>query len=472
MRKFILSVFSILMLFSSLSYGQTVSSVQELLMPSPSKSSRRAYVIPDERNDRFCLFLCDSKVLRCQLFDTGFNLKKEILSKAQPKGYAYFHGCTIIDSIASIYFSNQKNTRYFVRKFDFRDGTSRNILFKPSSPSEAFLESVQIDNKIYLIYVVYRTSKLKIYCIKNGLQQSANEIDFADFRFNRRGDILLFDVLNDPFIDGGFVRKISKIDYDNYNTMETTAAKSKIYCMGDDIFITMDYDPANTKVIRIDGETLEGSIKVYQTPEVDSENNSNSFLFENILYQLSICKSILKISGTDIISGIRIKEYELRTSDDSVSFSNIPLMQKGGRYVKDDTYQELDIKNFMRKMNNSPIGISVFRNGDYNELLVGSYEQLNRQVSYGPPVFHYYGLLGFSYRTRINSRTVYFKALFLPDSMDHFTGPVESNPFLRIDDYLEKLDYDPLSTLIFKLNGTYYLGYYTNLTKKYFLIKF
>lgn len=208
--------------------------------------------------------------------------------------------------------------------------------------------------------------------------------------------------------------------------------------------------------------------------EFRSELNSNSFYFDKKIYQIKTSSDRLYLNVKDLNDTI-LKAYT-GIAGKPIEFKNSEINQEnnGGKRVLENSSQ------FIRKLNNLRTGLSCYSIGENKLITIGGVSA--QQQTVGQITANQFGFIGalvgaafFSptmnnFNSYANKKVVRIESLF--DSGDnHVQGDLKPLAFDKIRTFFD--DYkDVSSQILFKMENSYYLGYYDNKTKEYTIRKF
>ena len=160
-------------------------------------------------------------------------------------------------------------------------------------------------------------------------------------------------------------------------------------------------------------------------------------------------------------------------------FKNTPLIQEGGTtiYSQDSKKSLKDTEKFLKRVATSVIGITVKKVGNFFELKIGGFKEIDSGGAPGASAsisiggtFHYNTIMvGYSAYTL--TRSIYFKTLLDKNTLNHIHGKVSRDVYDKIQYYDDSV-LDQLAKTIFKVDDYYVFGYYIKKKKKFYLIKF
>ncbi len=451
----------------------SAKSQEEIINRYTSEIIRQSFNVVDQKTGNFAVFLEGSYSVFGFLFNENKKEIGRIESTDLPNKYKELIGY-LIDGNTITLFMNTKNGRsYGVLKFDFENNLSTVEELDFKLKKEEYLEALSIDNTFYLFSRPNQSSKINIYEFNSDLTSTLHEIKFNkdDFLDVRDKPIHFYEILSDPV----------KIENKTPNSIEATSKNVKLYNYGKKVSITSDRYKEYTYIINIDLENyIYSSDRIFKPSIEDSYLGlkTNSFLFENNLFQIISNSKQLTIQITDIDTKAIIKEYTVKKNE-PISFKNSFIIQEGGDF---DKYRELDkTSQFLRKISQAHAGISVFKQNGVFQITYGSAIEMPSGGSYvaigvlvggvsGGIIMASINAATTSYYGYTNSKSVRATGLF-DENFNHIEGEVSLNIFDRIKIYAENIKGLQAETII-NLEDYYLYGHYNKIKKVYRLVKF
>lgn len=413
------------------------------------------------------------------------NNKENIHNKIPrpPEPYNKIEGLNITkDNAIDLYFSNprrdafflisiKENEKLFLKRFDLN-----------FDRKEQFLKTINYKNNFYLLSFTKGESIIHIYSFDKA-GQSKRSYDLSDYNFlDKSGNSTSLSKLlkqdETEIIEEG-------IPY----SLEIASRKTKLYPKGDSLMVTLDYKNNRTQIISLNFKNEEHSFFYIENNKAEETKKFNSFIYQNKLFQISASDKILGFTIDDLLTKRNISKNVVIEGDDFI-LKNLPIIQKGnspyfsipGKKIKEISR----IKEFLRKLLNSDIGIYVYENnqilditlGGVKEFTVGSsnHSGFNHMASQGF-LGHSIPSVSWSYASYNSSRSIFTKLLFNSKTLEHVDQKAKNNVFDRIDlksRYLKntllkkKIKYES----IFKMNDFFVFGYYNKKDKTYTLLRF
>lgn len=452
---------------------------QEMVNSLPIELNKTSQVFQtvDETKNELTLFIADKLKTTAIRLDSKMNiidsLSTEKLDKAQNK----IIGNITQSNKTTLFLSSANPKKIVSQSFDFNNRTLVNKTFDLDIKDEVYLEKFSVNNSFIILYLVKETNDFRLYVFDSAGNQEVKNISTNELKFYHRSN--LYDTFADDFLPFEAAFSLQKINPESPTSLTDSAKKRKCYYDKKKILITIDTNPNFTQIITIDLEkyTLAGKIiknapyKSFNTTEL----NSNSFLMDNHLYQIktSSNKSILTIK--DLEDNL-IKEYEM-TANKNIDFKNSAIIQQNGSEKSKKTIEETG--PFIRKINNLNLGVSLYKINDTYFTTLGSVSEIRDS---GPAVSGMFGVVGVlmyyalsnptleNFNAYANRKVVYFNSV-LDKNGNHVKEELKPLAFDKIQSFIMDKKVSSPQT-IFKINESYYLGYYENNLKKFNILKF
>ena len=491
-----LILFALILNISSILSSQEVLHEREVKLKSffLSADKNESFPVVNAENGEIGLFLLDKKEIKSLLFDKNYILKDSFITD-KPKGsFDVLLGNTFENNNYTLFFSNDKKSKFLAKTINITNKKSSFKELELKLKGEEFIESINYNNKLYIITIKRVTSILNVYEFKGSKISRIEKIDLSEHKFSKASKSLFYvlfhttSALKEDII-------LNKIDNRNPNAIDLASYANKIYCYNNTIYITLDVYDDYTKLISIGLTNFDSKVEDYPFEKVDCEYDlgirSNSYLLENNIYQISGCKNELYFSIADINTKTKLKEWRVGKNDE-IDFKNTPFIQLGGAFSKNKKYKELgETEQILKKIEAGNIGISVYKPIDNLEITIGGYRKMVTKEliaaatfgaafssmtlsnpSIGPDNNYYYSNpTVYSFQNYSYARSVYFKSL-LNKNLEHVKGSLNDNAFDKIKKYVEENHKNISTETLFKVNDYYVLGYYYKKEGIYYLLKF
>lgn len=409
-----------------------------------------AFPIVNKNNNDVSLFLLSAKHVYGFLLDETFKVKKEIKSENRDRQFKVIIGYSVSDNDEyRVFLTNNQKDEFARINISYSNSRTGLKEFFLQQENEFFVQSINQDNKFYLLSVLKDSSILKLYTFNDLGEYSVKEFDFSRNIFlNEKGaKANLYNMI--PGVKSTNESSTKKIEKEVPTSIEVASEKVKMYIKGTEVLLTFDRDKKFTQVISIDLISHEKYFSAFEKPFVNVKANkkrTNSFINGDNIFIVASTKEDFIFKVLNRSTKELLKEYIVNVND-SISFKNSPIIQKGGVY---DGYREFDQKNkFLRKISSGNIGVSVnhYKNG-YKVVLGGKKEVTNGAgmamgmmggigTSMGDLTL-YFNPVNFAYSSYVNSRSTFINCLF-DSSFNHQQGEFPKNIFDKIRDYEEDI---------------------------------
>jgi hypothetical protein len=386
-----------------------------------------------------------------------------------------------------LFFTNKRKNEFVCKTIDVNSQNGYEKVISLKLKGETFLETISYNHKFYLLTIEKKSSILNIYIFEGEVISNSYKFDFSLFKFSKFG---LYEAFLNKDKSFDFDLEVQKIDNSNPNSLDLTSKRNKIYYYDNKIYLTVDNNLSNTKVINISLDDFSSEVTFYNQAKIDCGEayliRSNSYLLGSHLYQIKGCRNELYFQITDLTTDVVIKEYRVK-HDDVITFSNTPLIQEKSTQ---DSEKELDkTKQLLRRISTSAIGIAARLSQQKIELIIGGINEIQQGGGVGfntstgstivtpfgkvstPPTNNYNATM-YGYTNYANTRSVYFKSLLDTVNFNHIPGIVADNAYDKIAKYVANNKEGVTSETIFKINDYYVFGYYGKWNKVYHLMKF
>jgi hypothetical protein len=333
-----------------------------------------------------------------------------------------------------------------------------------------------------------RSSILNIHIFEANKLNKTVSCDFSKYRFSNADGSNLYDILNHGNLPLQPDIQIAKIDEYCPSSLEITSNINKLYINNDKIYLTLDINTEDTKLITFNLADNSTEVNNFLHDTINGNNNldvnSNSYLFGDNILQIIGSSNEIIIKAVNRDSKSLIKKYRISKSQE-IDFKNTSLLQEGGTttFTNNSNKELNNSEQILRKISNSSIGISAYVMQDMIELTIGGYKEVEHTNTSssttfmtGPnnnsvPLMNYHNPLFNSYTKYTNTRTVYFKSLLDKTSFCHVTDSIPNNAFDKIKIFESHND-NIKSKTIFRLNDYYVFGYYDTQAGNYYFRRF
>lgn len=478
MLKNLLLTFVVLHGFASFS--------QELVIATPLalKKNRDVFQTVNNGNKQVTLFVSDKiKVTAIQLNEKMNIVDSISTERPNPKTYTNMIGYNFSNGNTRLFWSSNDFDEMFTQLYDFTnrkvETRQHTLVFK----DEKVLQKFSKNEKFYILTVVKKTNTLKFHIFDKDGKYEEKNIDLSNFHFytSQYAKTTLYGIFGVNLLPFEAPFTLQNINVENPTSLTEAAKKRKCYFNDKQLIITFDTNVDFTQVVIVDLVNFTAEEKIVNKPAIAKTEfdrlNSNSFYFENKLYQMKSASDLIYFTIKDLNDNI-IKEY-FADETKPLDFKNSDIYQEGGDFGGGKRVLE-NTSQFIRKVNNLNSGLTCYSIGKNTLIAFGGVSAV--QQSAGQAALGQFGLIGAlvsaiafnptmeSFNSYSNRKVVKVEGLFDNDA-NHLEGDIQPLAFDKIRTFFDKNN-NVSSQTLFKMNSTYYLGYYDNKTSLYTIRKF
>jgi hypothetical protein len=432
---------------------------------------RETLPVPNPSDGTLSVFLVDLFSVHGLLFDRDYRLINEIEGE-RPKGnFSDVLGCSLSDGSYNLFYSSSNHKTLTSVSYSYNTKSVKQNTIELPLKKENFATAVSFNGKFYFLTSVRGKSILRLYSFKDGSQYEARTYDFSDKHFFSSPLIMtLDDALN---------KRVVEVDNQSPNAIDLTSKKSKLYAFGDKIVLTLDNKISGTNVITIDLKSLDATFNFFRHAVFDCGEtapvSTNSYIHNNLLYQMKVCPSEMRVQIRDLLTGTTIKEFKTQR-DEEISFRNTPIMQEKEASLLDPERELPKTAQFLRKVARGDAGLCAYISNSELELIIGGIKKTEGgpvalpTFTQGSSIQTPYGLVTNPYNptfggfmSYLNTKSVYFRCRLEPETFAHQPGAMslKGNAFDRIQQFIDGQKKEDLTArTVFRKNGVYFLAYY------------
>lgn len=420
--------------------------------------------IKDVKTNDIYVFAADDKYINILKYNKSLFLKNQFIDSIKMAKNRSLIGHSISDDGNPLLYwatNNLRNIR--IIKYFPETKTSRALNLDLPPNNEYLITTFQKNNNFYILCKERDQQHLLLYEFNNG-KCLVKMFDLSTIPFrNDKGQNLAF---------GTIIRyyPIEKMDSDNFNPLDKTINKTKMYVLDGHILLTFDYNLKKTQVLDLNLVTTDVTEKNFDQPITKKQSKTtNSFFYENKLLQIKVSKEELLFDIKDFDSGKTLKSVAV-SKKDTIDFKNshfvLQINEKKPQKIK-------TTDKFLKQLSNLNAGISAFKNkkntfisfGGFAEYQISGYDniQSNLLADFFDNDYGRY--------SEYSNKMTYFDAMLNSDL--EFVNNKQSGP-MAIDNlfYYLSINKNILLQSILKLKDYYILGYYDQNSKQYIMRKF
>lgn len=499
-----------LLLFSLATFLSGFSQEMMNSIPMVLKTNRDVFQVVNEEKKETLLFISDRKKVTALLLNEKMLITDSISLDRPEKKYEDIVGYSGDNSNPVIYWSSKDHTKLYSQFYDLKNHTISENSFEVSLKGEEFLQYFQDGGFCYMLTTVKKSSILKLYEFEptraisheidlaklnlvdknNKTYTFANELkDGQEYNFNYFrlwpfvSDAKLAALTSDNNLWPSTKFNLELIKPEMLTPLTVSAEKLKCYVKPNTLVITSDLNPAFTQMIAINLKTFTPTLQIYEQTEIAAKNrNSNSFLIDDKLFQLTLYDTAIYVTVKDLDGNIISKNVAV--SSEPIPFKNAEVVRQstiGTKRVLEKTSQ------LLQKINNDRCAISVYKQKGNYLLTIGSVSKEQRATTFtstsitfpkngfDPTVTHSRTFINFNssknyFDAYLNRKIVYMNSIF-DSELKHRNGDFPELAFDKMQKFSERF-YDVLANTVFKFGPDYYFTYYNQTNKQYIIRQF
>lgn len=450
-----------------------------------------AFSLSNSETGELMLVIPDKKTVDAYLFNKNFEKTHKLTAESLRIKFKEIIGYRVTNKHYTTLFSTENRQYFGVVDFNFETGETTTEQLDVDLKGEEILEAVTHNNRFFLLSIDRKFDGLILRELLENRTFDRKEIlingpvSFIDLLTQRNKPDALGkrkgSLFNEPLPP-----ELVEIDNTNPNSLETTSRLNKLYPKGENLILTFDNFQDFTLVYYLnlnDFTVKERSFQIDITAD-EPLDKSNSFLYEDYLFQLGVNNDKMIFTVTDFNTGEKLKTYQA-TKEGSINFKNSELLQKNGLFMGNEKVRQLDdTSQYLRKITNGQPGIAVQnKNGIYQTTLGGTQPMASGGGAMmivgggivggaigAMAVSIYFNPTFSSYGSYTNTKSIYFDALF-DSEFNHVNGVSTENVFDTVktfQDSLEKMDAEE----VFSHKDKVYFGYYHKDSKTFNILEF
>lgn len=472
------NIFLLLLLGSLSAFSQELANS----IPLQLKKDKGVFQVVDETAKKTTLFFADKTQIKTIRLDGAMKMIDSMSTARPDKAYDIMVGYSTSGEQTRVFWSSSDHEEVYAQVYDFeKKGVGGEKYLFPFK-EDRFLQVFSEKDKFYILSIIRKTNKLKLYVFGSDGKMQEKIIDFSNAKFfdYYYHPISLYEAFGESFMPAEPAYSLQQIHAEDLTSLTESSKKRKCYLDGGKIYITFDGSTDFTHLITLDLTNFTGVEKVVQKPYIAFndryELNSNSFVIDGQLYQIKTSSSKMFFVVKDLQGNV-LKEYS-KTPDDQLDFKNSEIIQESGDPENPRILEKTS--QFLRKTNNQNSGMAISKNGDNYLVTMGSVS--DERASTGMMVGGMFGVAGAlvaialtnptfdSFNSYSNRKVVYINCLF-DKSGNHVDGALKPLAFDKIRKFTKDRK-DLASPTLFRFEDAYYFGYYSKADKNYLLTKF
>ncbi|MFA9191970.1 hypothetical protein AAGV28_11385 [Flavobacterium sp. FZUC8N2.13] len=436
-----------------------------------SKENNQILNIENENTHEVFVFIKDSEKITILKYNRALFLNSEYVFPLQNLEDVQLTGCSFSKNgklnlyLSPILPGNKAPLAFILTlKFDLENKT-HTLYSTKLPPTEVVVTTFQMNNSFHILAQHRIMQTLIVYSFEEP-KVAKKVFDLSSFTFqDKNGKMQNFNSLTNAY-------PIEKMDVNDYNLLDKTAQKSKVYIQNNHIVLTLDYSPKNTQAFDLNLENGYLSEKNFpQSVLQDAKKKSNSFYHRGKLYQINVSESELSLDIKDFNSGETLKKTRVLNESDQ-EFKNIPL------FIQKDSRKPKDIKKpkqFLQHLNDLDVGLTVYNTKRKTYISIGGIPMAENKENLFQANASYNSFLYDEFSDIDFAPIYHFKYAYFESILDQNLELVarEETP-LAIDKlhYFVNTTKKTTLTSVLKYKDYYILGYYDKKSKQYIMRKF
>ncbi len=170
----------ILMILSIQIFSQDLLFEKDVMMKSFFKDKRESLPIVNTDKKEIILFLLDNAEIKGFRFNWNYELIDDFTTEKPINKFNVLLGHSVNNEEYHLFFTNEKKNEFFVKSISISNKKGIGKQMPLDLSEEKFLETISYNNKFYLLSIVKRTSKIKIYVFEGNSISKIEEIDFSE----------------------------------------------------------------------------------------------------------------------------------------------------------------------------------------------------------------------------------------------------------------------------------------------------
>jgi hypothetical protein len=422
------------------------------------------HTISDKNKQQSCTFIVSQDSIRALVFNNQVQLVQQF-SFPRTAGQK-IQGGFIRDGKVYLFTQGGNNEEFHNRVLDITAGTTKDRLVPFELNKQKVVDHLSGGDRFIYLTSSNKTKELIIYSLLG-----EEQVDTLRYQFNAAA----WDDLSKTEM-GGYKVTFEKVDMEGECPVYIAYHANKLYLHRDTLLLVMNDRLDSTQVYSFD--LTHKKVNNWLIQHQAHPNTDNTFILDDQLFYVGASIDSLCLQIADLYSGA-IKHSFVARAEDTISFKNTPVIQKGGFYIEGNTRELSKTKQILRNIKKSyaVIAATVNSNGQL-ELVVGAYEKMSSTSSV-PVVTMHPGAGGTmvmmptgGFYRHGSGKAVRFKVLLNARTLEHIDGVPGNSINEKIDYYTGGIKIPPHAENLFMTNGRYYHAYYDKNERKLVILKF
>lgn len=451
---------------------------------------RNAFQIVNDSTKQVVIFFDDINSINVYRLNNEMKIIDSLKTKSTDEKYSKMIGYNFDKSNYNLFWADKSSKEIKFQSFDFDKKLISNIDIIIPFKGEKILKHFSNKNMFYVISVLKNKNILKLYEFDIYGKLSEKTIDLKELSFTKSiNEETNIYGLFDEYLPDEEPLEVQLINNNYPTNLKESSKKRKMYVDNNHLIFTFDNYNHTTQVLDINLNTTEYKSDNFNTDNSIFLTNSNSFLLDDKLYQVSLSNDefILDIKN---LKNKKLNSFKA-TKKENIAFKNSDFISLSGSDSNIKTSK--DQKKFINNLNNPDafleygLGISCYNSKNYTIATIGGISQITKQpkdkVLLATVLFGVTGCLiasatenSLTYSTYnalnpySNRNVNYINCLFDGENK-HVEKDVNSFVFNTVVNFnIRNKNFS--SKTYYKLENDFYVGQYEPNSKSYIIRKF
>ena len=481
MRKYILII--TLLIYTIQGFSQF--SVFSEYFPYNQKTD--VYTVTSNFDMGLPLIFVSGKDVKVFYLSNKYKLQKEIQIRRVSKNSRLYLGSYIVDSNLIINFSNDKLTSVSQITVNLSNGSYEEQRINMAHENVEFVTSWELKDSLFVLGILENSNNFILQKVYGCGLYSMQEFSF-DSIFSDTKSPSIYSIIYEQGLS------LRKIDSSIPVSLKISSHKNKVYLTNNRILITLDEQNNTTQLLTLHlNDNTCSAVNIPYNALQNAENSptlSNSFIYENTIFQINVNKYEFGLN-IKCLNDLNTATYYHFSRNNDIDFSNSAMYERnekeGFLFGDPVTWEIKTTRKFLKILSNMSPSISVFNKYPNFQILLGGVMDVhqaagimsNTVVSSGGemninpngsltmPDPNYNFPTNYSFTSYSSIKSAYFSSMINGTSFNHSNESISKYTYDYIIKYANYMTGRHGLVTIFKMNGDYYLGYYSYQDKTY-----
>jgi hypothetical protein len=354
----------ILLLFSTVgtTFAQTILNQFPIKL---QKSSDYFQLFNAENTQKdYFVFIADKEKVTVLKYNSALFFKDSLSVSRPNRSLEFMVGVTFTkDGEPNLYWSSKNYETSNIVNFDFENRVISDLIYTNDFLRHKIIDSFVANNTLNIVSVTPENT-LKFTNFSNNGKNDYNVSINPEQSSNLKPDA---DLVVNAILDKG----IAVIQTNQYTPLFVTTAKVKRYLQNESYIVSFD-SAFSTTLFTVNLQDYSSKKELYSYEKLNKDAGSNSFLHQDILYQLTANSESISLVGIDLKTKNTLGKYQA-TSKQEIDFKNSPL------YMQTENRKARVFRNtskFLSNIDLQNLGLSVYSSPNYNLFTIGGIKEV------------------------------------------------------------------------------------------------